>query len=69
MLKTLTSAVAMVLLASSFGFAGQASAGTARLANPQVAAQTQHPQARKHHRGKKHRRHHHRHHANQLHNR
>jgi hypothetical protein len=69
MLKTLTSAIAMVLLVSSFGFAGQASPGTAGVANPQVAPQTQHPQARKHHRGKKHRRHHHRHHANQSNNR
>jgi len=68
MLKKLTSAIAMVLLVSSFGFAAQASSVTAPRADQRVTTQTPRAHAKKHHRGKKHRRHH-KHHAHLSNNR
>ena len=62
MLEKLTSAITMVLLVSSFGFAAQASSVAAPRADQRVTTQTPRTHAKKHHRGKKHRRHH-KHHA------
>jgi hypothetical protein len=67
MLKNITSAIALVLLVSSFGFAAQASSVTAPRADQRVTTQSPRTHAKRHHRGRKHRRHH-RHHA-QLSNR
>jgi hypothetical protein len=61
MLKKITSAIAMVLLVSSFGFAAQASSVTAPRADQRATTQSPRTHAKKHHRGKKHRRHHKRH--------
>ena len=68
MLKNITSALALVLLVSSFGFAAQASSVTAPRAEQRVTTQTPRTNLKKHHRGKKHRRHH-RHHAQLSNNR
>lgn len=61
MLKKITSAIALVLLVSSFGFAAQASSVTAPRADQRVTTPSPRTHAKKHHRGKKHRRHHKRH--------
>ena len=63
MVKQITAAVGMVLLASSFALAGQGP--TAPSSRPSVA-QAQANQARKHAHGKKHHKRHHRHHKNAV---
>jgi hypothetical protein len=62
MLKKITSAIALVLLVSSFGFAAQASSVTAPRAEQRATTPSPRTHATRHHRGRKHRRHH-KHHA------